>query len=200
MRATTGRYELANNVLFTVTSDGRGLSAGFPDTEGTELTPISADTFFCARRNAQLSFLRDNQGEVTSIVWKQNGEQRSVPRIGPFIHSMHALPDPNVAFTQHVRAVLEGLSEGVRLDMKTPGLAPGALKDYSSSGPVHGLIGIRSLDYIASQDVGGRHIERHHGEVNRIVYYKLVTKKANEYLMIYLTSDDQVTDFDYVDD
>lgn len=99
-----------------------------------------------------------------------------------------------------MRAVLEGLSEGVRLDMKTPGLAPGALKDYSSSGPVHGLIGIRSLDYIASQDVGGRHIERHHGEVNRIVYYKLVTKKANEYLMIYLTSDDQVTDFDYVDD
>ena len=59
---------------------------------------------------------------------------------------MHAQPDPDVAFTQRMRAVLEALSQGVDLDMKVPGLAPGALKDYSSSGPVHGLIGIRSLD------------------------------------------------------
>lgn len=195
-----GRYELANNVLFTVTIDGRGLSAGFPDRDGAELIPISADTFFYARRNAQLSFLRDSHGEVTSVLWKQGGLQRKVPRVGPFIHSIQACPDPDVAFTQGVRAVLEALSLGVHLDMKVPGLAPGALKDYSSSGPVRGLIGIHSLDYIASQDIGGRHIERHNGKVNRIVYYKLVTRKATEYLMIYLTPDDLVTDFDYVDD
>jgi predicted metalloprotease with PDZ domain len=196
----TGRYELADGVLFNVTTDGRGVSAGFPDRDGGKLTPVSADTFFYTRRNAQLSFLRDSQGEVTRILWKQGGQQRSVPRVGPYIHSMHAQPDPDVAFTQRVRAVLDALSEGVHLDTNTPGLAPGALSDYSSSGPVHGLIGIRSLDYIASQDVGGRNIERHNGIVNRIVYFKLVTRKATEYLMIYLTSDGLVTDFDYVDD
>jgi hypothetical protein len=56
------------------------------------------------------------------------------------------------------------------------------------------------LDYIATQNVGGRNIERHHGKVNRIVYYKMVTGKATEYLMVYLTADDLVTDFDYFDD
>lgn len=48
---------------------------------------------------------------------------------------------------ERVRGVLSALSEGVRLDAKTPGLAPGAWKDYAFSGPVHGLVGIRSLDY-----------------------------------------------------
>jgi predicted metalloprotease with PDZ domain len=196
----TGRYELANNVLFNVTNSVHGLSAGFPDTDGAELMPISADTFFYARRNAQLFFVRDSHGEVTTILWKQNGQQRNVPRVGPFVHSIRTSPDPDVAFTQRVRGVLEALSEGVHLDMKLPGLAPGALKDYSASGPVHGLIGVRSLDYVASQNVGGRNITRHDGQVNRIVYYKLVTRKATEYLMIYLTSDDLITDFDYVDD
>jgi predicted metalloprotease with PDZ domain len=196
----TGRYELANGVLFNVTSDGQVLSAGFPDSGGAELTPISSETFSYARRNAQVSFLRDSLGQVTGILWKQNDLRRTVPRLGPFIHSIPAQPDPDVAFSQRVRAVMDALSQGVHLDVKTPGLAPGALQDYSSSGPVHHLIGIRLLDYIATQNVGGRNIERHHGKVNRIVYYKMVTGKATEYLMVYLTADDLVTDFDYFDD
>jgi hypothetical protein len=48
--------------------------------------------------------------------------------------------------------------------------------------------------------VAGRNIERHHGEVSRISYYKLVTDKKTQYLMVYLTSNGLVTDFDYVED
>jgi hypothetical protein len=69
----TGRYEVANGVMINVTSDGHGLSAGFPDSAGAPLTPVSADAFFYTRRNAQLSFLSDSQGEVTGILWKQGG-------------------------------------------------------------------------------------------------------------------------------
>jgi hypothetical protein len=74
------------------------------------------------------------------------------------------------------------------------------LADYSSSGPVRGLVNIRSLEYIDSQSVAGRNIQRHRGEVSRISYYKLVTEKKIRYLMVYLTSDGLVTDFDYVED
>lgn len=45
------------------------------------------------------------------------------------------------------------------------------------TGPVRRLAGIQSLEYIDSQNVAGRKIERHLGEVSQIIYYKLVTTK-----------------------
>jgi hypothetical protein len=195
-----GRYEIANNVLFMINKDARGLTAGFEDGDKTELTSVSEGTFFYARRNALLTFARDDRGAVTGILWKQNGKARTVPRIGPFVHSLEARPDPDTAFTKKVLSVLEALGEGLHSDVKTSGLAPGAWADYCSSGPVRGLVAIRSLDYIDSQSVAGRHIERHHGEVSRINYYKLVTAKKTRYLMVYLTGKRLVTDFDYVED
>jgi predicted metalloprotease with PDZ domain len=196
----TGRYEIANNVLFVINKDARGLTAGFENGDKTELTPVPGETFFYPHRHALLTFARDDQGAVTGILWKQNGKERSVPRIGPFIHSLEARPDPDTAFTKKVLSVLEALGEGVHKDVRTPGLAPGAWADYCSSGPVRGPVAIRSLDYIDSQSVAGRHIERHHGEVSRIDYYKLVTAKKTRYLMVYLTGNGLVTDFDYVED
>lgn len=198
--AYTGRYELTNGVMLQVMSDGHRLLAGFEDQQGSELTPVAPDTFFYTRRNAQIVFLRDERGEITGILWEENGRERNVPRVGPFIHSLHPEADPDPGFTERVRGVLVALSEGVRSDTQTPGLAAGAWKDYVSSGPVHGLVGIRSLDYIASQNVAGRNIERHGGVVSRIIYYKLTTAKHSEYLMVYLTADSLVTDFDYTDD
>jgi hypothetical protein len=186
--------------LFTITRDARGLAAGFEDGDKSALTPISRDAFSYARRNAELIFASDGTGEITNILWKQNGLARSLPRIGPFIHSFRPHADPDPAFTRQVRDVLHALSDGVRREVKTPGLSTGAWEDYCVSGPVHGLAGIQSLDYIDSQNVAGRHIERHHGEVDRITYYKLGTAKKTRYLMVYLTADGLVTDFDYEDD
>jgi hypothetical protein len=183
-----------------VTSDGHRLLAGFEDHEGSPLTPVAQDSFFYAQRNAQINFVRDEHGEMAGILWKENGQERKVPRIGPFIHSLHPETDPDPGFTERVRGVLVALSEGVRFAAKTPGLAPGASKDYALSGPVHGLVGIRSLDYVASQDVAGRGIERHGGAVSRIIYYKRTTNKRSQYLMVYLTPDGMLTDFDYEDD
>ena len=196
----TGRYEIANGVLFTIRGDVRGIAAGLEDGDKSALVPISKETFFYSRRNAEIKFATDGKGEITKILWRQNGKERSLPRIGPFVHSLEVHADPDPAFTKQVRAVLQALGDGVRRDVKTPGLSSGAWKDYSVSGPVRGLIGIQSLDYINSQNVAGRHIERHHGEVSRIGYYKLVTAKKTWYLMVYLTANGLVTDFDYVDD
>jgi len=195
----TGRYEIASNVLFTITRDAGGLSAGFEDGDKSVLTPISKDAFFYARRNAEIQFIADKNGEITNILWKQNSKERNVPHIGPFIQSLQVHADPDPAFTQQLRAVLQALADGVHKDAKTPGLSPGAWADYSLSGPVRGLADIQSLDYIDSQSVAGRDIKRHHGDVSRISYYKLTTKKKTRYLMVYLTADRLLTDFDYVE-
>ncbi len=200
LEGDTGRYEIANNVLFTVILDTRGLSAGLEEGDKSPLIPVFGDKYFYARRNAELTFARDEHGEVTSINWKQDRHQRSVPRIGPFLHSLHKQADPDPALTAQVSNVLQALGKGVHSNVPVTGLAPGALADYSVTGPVHGLVGIRSLDYIDSQGVGGRGLERHHGDVSRIAYYKLTTDKHSRYLMVYFTHDGLVTDFDYVED
>ena len=45
----------------------------------------------------------------------------------------------------------------------------------------------------------GRGIERHDGKVSQILNYKLVTDTAQQYVIVYLTSDGLVTDYDVVD-
>ena len=48
--------------------------------------------------------------------------------------------------------------------------------------------------------MSARHIERHKGKVSRILYYRLMTDKADRGLLIHLTADGLVTDFDIVED
>jgi hypothetical protein len=195
----TGRYDITNNNMLEVTSDGNLLFAGFPDGFQDTLTPISAGVYYYPLRNAELSFSKDSVGQIVGMLWKENNQERILPYVGPFISSFHSEPDPNTSFTQQVRKALTALSEGVHPGINTPGIAPGALHEYFSIGPVHGLVDIRILTYVASQNVAGRQIERHGGQVSRIIYYKLISKKKDTYLMVYLTQDDLLTDFDYVD-
>ena len=62
------------------------------------------------------------------------------------------------------------------------------------------LAGIRSVIFLMEHDVTGLEIERHKGAVSRILHYRLVTDKADRGLLIHLTKDGLVTDFDVVDD
>ena len=46
----------------------------------------------------------------------------------------------------------------------------------------------------------GARIERHKGAVSRVLHYRMVTDKADRGLLIHLTADGKVTDFDIVED
>jgi predicted metalloprotease with PDZ domain len=197
--AYSGRYEIAEGVFFQVTCDKTELFAGLADGDATLLAPASDSAFYYPFRNATLTFGKNGKGQVTGISWSGNGLQRNLPRIGAFINSMQHGPDPRTDLTSRIRTVLQALAGGVKADDNIPGIAPSMQKEYISIGPVHGLIDIKTLDYIYSENIPGHHFTRHGGEVSQILYYKLVSQRKNTYLMVYLTPDNQVTDFDYVD-
>jgi predicted metalloprotease with PDZ domain len=197
--AFSGRYEIPEGILFQVTHDKTGLFAGLADGDATLLAPTSDSTFYYPFRNATLTFNKNGKGQVTGISWNENGFQRNLPRIGAFINRIQHGPDPRPDLTSQVRTVLQALAGGVKADDNIPGIAPSMQKEYISIGPVHGLIDIKTLDYIYSENLPGLHFTRHGGEVGQILYYKLVSTRKNTYLMVYLTPDNQVTDFDYAD-
>jgi predicted metalloprotease with PDZ domain len=199
-RAFTGRYDLAEYLMLTIALNEGRLTASLGDDRGAELIPVSADTFFHSARNARLSFIKDGQGDVSGITWRQNGHERTIPRIGPFVRSLRPNPDPNTALTGRVESALRALASGVNGNVNSTNLSDGALKDFGASGPIHQLAGAKPLQYIASQDVASRGIERHHGKVGQINYYKLTTDRLTTFLLVFLTPEGLVTDFDFVDD
>ena len=62
------------------------------------------------------------------------------------------------------------------------------------------LKGFSSITFLQSEDVTGRGIERHGGQVTTVLCYRLNGSKAGAFALVYLTSDGQVTDYDVVND
>ena len=56
------------------------------------------------------------------------------------------------------------------------------------------------LAYVYEQAVPSSGIERHGEKVSRIVYYRMVTAGEPRNLLIYLTLDGRLADYDIVDD
>lgn len=196
----TGRYEYGNNEMMTVTLTvpdgqiGAHLTTDAPDT----YKPISESSFYSYDEDIQLSFVKDKSGAIVAVTVKQEGRERTAPRIGPLIHSMPVHPDPDPAFTNRVKTQLEALGKGGRLLGRTAGVTRGARKDFMTGVP--DLLNIKSLTYIGSNDVSDRKIERHGGKVARVNYYKLTAGAATKYLLVYITADKLLTDEDIVDD
>jgi CubicO group peptidase (beta-lactamase class C family) len=198
--ACTGRYEFANNQMLTFAT-GRGrlltLVDGFPD---EEFLPEADDRFSSTQRDVQVTFLKGGEGEVSGLLWRDGGRERKVPRIGPLFHQLRAQSDPDLARTEKVATALKALGEGGRAIAESPLLTPGARADFGGGGTTRDLAGTRPLIFLGERDVAGRLIERHQGEVNRILFYRLVTDKGERGLLVHLTADGLITDYDIVED
>ena len=53
--------------------------------------------------------------------------------------------------------------------------------------------------YLGVEDVSGRGIRRHGSEVARVRYYRFTTTAGQRYLLVHLTTDGAITDFDVVE-
>jgi CubicO group peptidase (beta-lactamase class C family) len=197
--AYTGRYELANNAMLTVTRERKRLLTALPGQEAEEVLPESENTFFFPERDILMTFLKDNKGEVSGLVWKQDGQDRTVPRIGPLAHALKPGSDPDTALNGKIVTALKALAQGGKVVEDAAELTPGARMDFAD-GPVSGLTGIQSFVYVADQDITGRGIERHGAAVVRIRYFKLVREGEIGYVLVHLTADGLITDVDVVED
>ncbi len=195
-----GRYELANNQMITfVVADGHFYSSsdGLPD---EEFIPLGAGHFASADRPVRFAVTSDLRGGVTGLTWSQGGRDRPVPRIGPLVHTLTRSSDEDRALTAKVEAALSAMARGDSATLAAASaLTPQTRHDFSR-GPWPPAVGRRSLTYVARQSAVSPNIERHGGVVDSIVYYTLTTDSGVRTLLVYLTREGLITDFDVVAD
>jgi CubicO group peptidase (beta-lactamase class C family) len=200
LTAYAGRYEFANNQMLTFAAE-RGqlvtLTDGLPD---ETFLPEGDDRFGSSTRDVRITFLKGGHGEVSGFLWNAGGRERRVPRIGPLFHSLKPQTDPDPARTETVVAALKALAQGGKAVADSPLLTPGARDDYLGNGPVRDLADLHSVIFLAEQDVSSRAIERHKGAVSRVLHYRLVTDKGDRGLLVHMTEDGLMTDYDIVED
>jgi len=55
------------------------------------------------------------------------------------------------------------------------------------------------LTYLGLEEVADRGIRRHGGKVARVRYHRVTTNAGQRYLLVHLTAEGNVTDFDVVE-
>ncbi|MGH7485193.1 MAG: cell envelope integrity protein TolA, partial [bacterium] len=122
---------------------------------------------------------------------------RPVPRIGPLFADAIARNDDDRAVDARADSALRALAAGGVAISSSPVITAGARHDFTNPWPP--AVGLRSLQFVAAQNVEGRNIERHGSKVARIIYYRMITDKGTTMLLVHLTSDGLITDVDAVD-
>ncbi len=79
--AYVGQYEVAPNVIFSVTKEGDKLMSQTTGQPKMELLPESEIEFFIKGFTAQFVFVRDDTGRVTKLIINQEGQRVTVPKL-----------------------------------------------------------------------------------------------------------------------
>jgi hypothetical protein len=198
LEIVTGRYELSNNSMLTLAATGARL---FTDVDGLpdeEFVCVDGDRFGSTQRNVSFRIARDPAGAVTGLIWNVNGKERTIPRIGPLFSSITPASDPDPSLTTAADAAIRAFAEGGDAVRSLHQLTPGARADLSGS-PARQLTGVRKVTYLSSQDLTGRRIERHGGTVGKVLFYRVETAQRPRFVLVYVTADNLITDYDIVE-
>jgi len=76
-----GEYQLAPGAVFTIRRDGDRLLVRLTGQSFLEIFPESETEFFYKVVNAQITFVKDNQGRVTDLILHQNGQNPKATKI-----------------------------------------------------------------------------------------------------------------------
>ena len=203
-----GRYEMHENdtTTFDVRNGRLGsVSQGLPD---EELTALGGDRFVTADGEMELAFGRDAAGAVTGLVWslrRADGKPAAddpeghgkAARIGPLGAMLTPHADPDAAKTAQVTHLLQSLGKGPPSPADSALVTDVARRDLAGFG---GLPPLQSLTFLEQQRVEARGLKRHGGAVASIAYYRWNGDKKPHTLLVYLTADGHITDFDLADD
>jgi len=76
-----GRYDYGSSMVLTVTKEGDRLFAQLSGQSKAEIFPSSENEFFWKDADAQITFVRNEKGEVTGGVHRQGGRTLNVPKL-----------------------------------------------------------------------------------------------------------------------
>jgi len=79
-----GDYKLRPGFVFTVFRDGDELYVHPSGQEDFQLFPEAEDEYFLTVTDAQISFVRDDSGQVTGLVLHQGGRDTEAPKTEPY--------------------------------------------------------------------------------------------------------------------
>ena len=194
-----GRYEAANNQMATLLPQGDKLvsmSDGLPD---RVFVPTGEWQVTSEDQSRQFTFVRDAGGSIVGFSRAINGKDVTAPKVSPLLKDAKPQRDPDPARTARAEAALRALGEGGQAIEQSGTLTSTSKADFGGRSQ-DVLKGFSSITYILSEDVTGRGIERHGGQVTTVLCYRLNDSKAGAFVLVYLTSDGQVTDYDVVND
>ena len=92
---------------------------------------------------------------------------------------------------------MEAIRQGGAALADAPGVTPGAKRDFAD-GVGSALDSLSGLTYLGQEDVTGRGIHRHGNDVATVHYYRVKTAAGQRYLLVHLTAEGMVTDYDVV--
>ena len=196
LAAYAGYYEASENnmVALAASPDGSGMQILVDGRPAETLLAMDSTRFGSSDRPFRVAFTTDG-GAVTSATWAV-GEprERKVPRVAPLPSALQPRPDPDPALAARISAAVAALRDGGTALASAADVAPGARKVFERG--TAQLADFASAEFLGEEDVSGRGIRRHGGEVSRVRFYRMRTPRGDRYLMVHLTAAGAVTDHD----
>jgi len=196
-----GYYEAAENQMGTLVPNDSGtglviLVDGLPD---EVFLAVDSARFGSADRPVWITFTGEAGGAIDGLSWRSgSGAERRMPRIAPLPSTVTPMPDPDTAFTNRIEEALQALRRGGTILAQAPGITAGAKNDFRGGVGIT-LAGAEAMTYVGEQDVEGRGLHRHGGDVARVRYYRVTPSGEQRFIFVYLTARGLVTDYDVVE-
>jgi len=158
-----GNYQFGKNGVMHITRDGSRLFLQLTGQQVVEVFPESETKFFAKIVDAQISFVKDAQGNTTSLTLHQNGMNQSAPRIDATaakqieettaakIHSQQPNPGSEAALRRTIDAVTAGKPN---LSEMSPELAKATEQQLPKLQPM--LVTMGPVQSIAFNGVGNQ--------------------------------------------
>lgn len=198
-----GWYEFRENQMMSLVPNQsrtgiETLTDGMPD---ETFLAIDSVTFGSAERGVRIGFEPDSGGKVKEVRWRL-GEgppgERTIARVAPLPSAQTPMPDPDTALTTLIFQALEAVRQGGSALAYAPDIPAGTKRDFAGgAGSVLG--GLATPTFIGEEDVSARGIRRHDSVIARVRYYTAQTQNGRTYLLVHLTADGSLADFDIVD-
>jgi CubicO group peptidase (beta-lactamase class C family) len=195
-----GYYEVSENNMAGVAPnpDGSGMQLLIDGLVDENLLAMDSTTFGSNERPFKIGFLVDDRGAVTgAAMFPGTPRERRAARVVPLPSALQPQADPDPALAKRILVALDALRQGGEALAAATDITPGAKQDFGR-GPNPALGAARTAAFLAEEDVSGRGLRRHRGDVARVRLYELQTKPGPRYLMVHLTSTGTVTDYDVV--
>lgn len=197
LAAYAGYYEASENnmVALAANADGSGMQILVDGRPAENLLAMDSVRFGSSDRPFRIAFTTDARGAIT-VTWAA-GEprERKVPRVAPLPSEVRPRPDPDPALGARISVALAALRDGGAALAGAADVTPGAKNDFGR-GRSSELDHVAKASYIGEEDVAGRGIRRHGGEVARVRLYRMRTENGERYLMVHVTAAGAVTDYD----